>query len=120
MWNVVECDPIVVRELLLGLQPWQSNPDSKCELYTSFVIMLVGVVAAVQGGEDTYAVVRSCQSIEVSPVERFLKKPTTRHSRSSNRGSRTRISPTCYDPIIKNALIVKGLTHGFRVDLKPD
>nr|GEW06201.1 hypothetical protein [Tanacetum cinerariifolium] len=31
MWNVVECDPIVVHELLLGLQPWQSNPDSKCE-----------------------------------------------------------------------------------------
>ncbi|GKB25305.1 hypothetical protein Tco_0864706 [Tanacetum coccineum] len=37
MWNVVECDPIVVRELLLGLQPWQSNPDSKCELYTVVV-----------------------------------------------------------------------------------
>ncbi|GJV99645.1 hypothetical protein Tco_1554897, partial [Tanacetum coccineum] len=61
MWNVVECDPIVVRELLLGLQPWQSNPDSKCELYTSFVIMLVGAVVAVQGDEDTYVVVRSCQ-----------------------------------------------------------
>ncbi|GJU49423.1 putative ribonuclease H-like domain-containing protein, partial [Tanacetum coccineum] len=53
MWNVVECDPIVVRELLLGLQPWQSNPDSKCELYTSFVIMLVGAIVAVQGWLDS-------------------------------------------------------------------
>ncbi|GJS77143.1 hypothetical protein Tco_0727024 [Tanacetum coccineum] len=53
MWNVVECDPIVVRELLLGLQPCQSNPDSKCEMYTSFVIMLVGVVAAVHGWLDS-------------------------------------------------------------------
>ncbi|GJV20624.1 hypothetical protein Tco_1369644 [Tanacetum coccineum] len=69
MWNVVDCDPIVVRELLLGLQPWQLNPDSKCELYTSFVIMLVGVVAAVQGDEDTYAVVRSCQEA----AEKYLK-----------------------------------------------
>nr|GEV96013.1 hypothetical protein [Tanacetum cinerariifolium] len=53
MWNVIESYPIVVHELLLGLQPWQSNLDSKCELYTSFVIMLVGAVAAVQGWLDS-------------------------------------------------------------------
>nr|GEY68216.1 hypothetical protein [Tanacetum cinerariifolium] len=30
-----ECDSITVCELLLGLQPWQKNPDSKCDPYTS-------------------------------------------------------------------------------------
>nr|GEX58590.1 hypothetical protein [Tanacetum cinerariifolium] len=58
--NSLQCDPIVVCELLLGLQPWQSNPDSKCEFYTSFVIMLAGAVAAVQ--EPTPTVTSSTDS----------------------------------------------------------
>ncbi|GJU48621.1 peptidase S10, serine carboxypeptidase, alpha/beta hydrolase fold protein [Tanacetum coccineum] len=56
------------RSLYKAPEPCQSNPDSKCELYTSFVIMLVGAVAAVHGDEDTYAVVRSCKgSVIVRP-----------------------------------------------------
>lgn len=60
------------------------------------------------------------QSIKVSPVERFLEKPTTAHSRSSSRGSSPGRSPGRYDPTIKNALIVDGQMHGFRVNLKPE
>ncbi|GKB21869.1 carbohydrate-binding, CenC-like protein [Tanacetum coccineum] len=41
------------RSLYKAPEPWQSNPDSKCELYTSFLIMLVGVIVAVQGWLDS-------------------------------------------------------------------
>nr|XP_043638711.1 kinesin-like protein KIN-14B isoform X2 [Erigeron canadensis] len=60
------------------------------------------------------------QSIKVSPVERFLEKPTTGHSRSSSRSSSPGRSPVRYDPTLKNALMVEGQMHGFRVNLKPE
>ncbi|PWA79783.1 kinesin like protein for actin based chloroplast movement 2 [Artemisia annua] len=60
------------------------------------------------------------QSIKVAPVERFLEKPTAGHSRSSSRGSSPGRSPVRYDPTIKNALVVEGQMHGFRVNLKPE
>ncbi|KAE9613327.1 putative minus-end-directed kinesin ATPase [Lupinus albus] len=50
------------------------------------------------------------QSIKVLPVERFLEKANTGHSRNSSRGSSPGRSPVLYDEQIK----------GFRVSLKPE
>nr|GFA67526.1 DNA (cytosine-5)-methyltransferase CMT3 isoform X1 [Tanacetum cinerariifolium] len=44
---VVECDSIVVCELLLGLQPWQGNLD--VSRIPSFAIMLVGAAVTGEG-----------------------------------------------------------------------
>nr|GEW48494.1 hypothetical protein [Tanacetum cinerariifolium] len=46
---VVECDLIVVCELLLGLQPWQGNLD--VSRIPSFAIMLVGAAVLSEGCE---------------------------------------------------------------------
>ncbi|KAE9450470.1 hypothetical protein C3L33_17632, partial [Rhododendron williamsianum] len=58
------------------------------------------------------------QSIKVSPVERFLEKTNTGHSRSSSRGSSPGRSPLHYDPS-RNSLVGEQI-QGFKVNIKPE
>ncbi|KAL3838647.1 hypothetical protein ACJIZ3_023238 [Penstemon smallii] len=58
------------------------------------------------------------QSIKVPPVERFLEKPITGHSRSSSRGSSPGRSPVRYDST-RNMLVDEQI-HGFKVNIKPE
>ncbi|PWA36569.1 serine carboxypeptidase-like 27 [Artemisia annua] len=77
--------------------------------------MTDGTLALVKHGQDKIKSTPEREyltSVAVSLVERFLKKPTSGHSRSSNRGSNPAISSVCYDPTIKNALIVEGRMYG--------
>ncbi|KAG8373431.1 hypothetical protein BUALT_Bualt11G0023600 [Buddleja alternifolia] len=59
------------------------------------------------------------QSIKVSPVERFLEKPHSGHSRSSSRGSSPGRSPVRYDSSARNMLIGEQI-QGFKVNIKPE
>ncbi|XP_047311856.1 kinesin-like protein KIN-14B [Impatiens glandulifera] len=58
------------------------------------------------------------QSIKVSPVERFLEKASSGHSRNSSRGSSPGRSPVHYDSN-RNSLIDEQI-HGFKVNIKPE
>ncbi|KAL3621707.1 Kinesin-like protein KIN-14B [Castilleja foliolosa] len=58
------------------------------------------------------------QSIKVSPVERFLEKPSGGRSRSSSRGSSPVRSPVRYEGS-RNMLIDEQI-QGFRVNIKPE
>ncbi|KAF7129932.1 hypothetical protein RHSIM_Rhsim10G0172400 [Rhododendron simsii] len=58
------------------------------------------------------------QSIKVSPVERFLEKTNTGHSRSSSRGSSPGRSPLHYDSS-RNSLVGEQI-QGFKVNIKQE
>ncbi|XP_042017628.1 kinesin-like protein KIN-14B [Salvia splendens] len=59
------------------------------------------------------------QSIKVSPVERFLEKPSNGRSRSSSRGSSPGRSPIRYDSSSRN-MLVEDQIQGFKVNIKPE
>ncbi|XP_057971450.1 kinesin-like protein KIN-14B isoform X2 [Malania oleifera] len=59
------------------------------------------------------------QSIKVSPVERFLEKANTGHSRSSSRGSSPGRSPVRYDSNVRNSLVDEQI-QGFKVNIKQE
>ncbi|KAL1540787.1 Kinesin-like protein KIN-14B, variant 2 [Salvia divinorum] len=59
------------------------------------------------------------QSIKVSPVERFLERPSNGRSRSSSRGSSPGRSPVRYDSSSRN-MLVEDQIQGFKVNIKPE
>eukprot|EP00262_Sarcandra_glabra_P005102 TRINITY_DN1640_c0_g1_i2.p1 TRINITY_DN1640_c0_g1~~TRINITY_DN1640_c0_g1_i2.p1 ORF type:complete len:763 (-),score=171.57 TRINITY_DN1640_c0_g1_i2:200-2488(-) len=59
------------------------------------------------------------QSIKVSPIERFLEKTNTGHSRNSSRGSSPGRSPVLYDSGTRNSLVDEHF-HGFKVNIKQE
>lgn len=62
-----------------------------------------------------------CASLhfQISPVERFLEKANTGHSRSSSRGNSPGRSPIHYDSSMRKALVDEQI-QGFKVNIKQE